>query len=92
MTVKAKQLIVLQCTLGAALSSILFNIRVNAMSTLHLRERMFQFAGDATLRVSHSTIDKPSRMLQNEIYKLVIWLEDNHVFLNIAKTRGRLLP
>lgn len=72
---------------GSSLSPMLFNLYVNDVHKINSHGKILQYADDTVLLLSHSDIQEATRILQIDIHKLVKWFADNHIFVNVEKTK-----
>lgn len=72
---------------GSSLGPLLFNLYVNDLGMLNLQSKIFQFADDTALVVTHQTLECATNYLQSDIYKIMSWYEQNYIYVNASKTK-----
>lgn len=70
---------------GSVLGS-LFNLYINDLTQLHLHSSMYQYADHTALILAGTNYDKGVFSMQQDVYKIVTWFNNNFIYLNKRKT------
>ena len=76
---------------GSCLGPLLFSIFINDLPMILDQSKLAIYADDSTLWVADSSINKINKTLDLELSKVVKWVSDNKLVLNIGKTKSILL-
>lgn len=72
---------------GSKLGPILFNFSINDIHDLELNGEIQQFADDTLVKYKATSLDELQRAMAHDIDMLRTFLEDNHLYINTAKTK-----
>ena len=71
---------------GSILGPLLFLLYVNDLPNVSETLHSILFADDSSLFVQGKDLNELETNINNEMYKLVLWLNANRLSLNVAKT------
>ncbi|KAL1446982.1 hypothetical protein WDU94_015660, partial [Cyamophila willieti] len=71
---------------GGILSPTLFNIFVNDIQNINIQSTIYQYADDTLLYCIHDNIDTAYDIIQEDLNKIIKWLDEKDIYLNKEKT------
>lgn len=72
---------------GSVLGPLFFHVYINDLTQLHLHSSMYQYADDTALILAGTNYDKGVFSMQQDVYKIVTWFNNNFIYLNKRKTQ-----
>ena len=73
---------------GSLIGPVLFAIFINDISEVFSeKSKCVLYADDLVLLVRHKSMENVNSILQTELEKLEKWADDNHMTINVAKTK-----
>ena len=71
---------------GSVLGPLLFLLHINDLPNISLKLKFFLFADDTNIHFESDDLSKLERTVNKELRKLYLWLNVNHLSLNVSKT------
>ena len=68
------------------MSPLLFLLYINDLPNISLKLKFFLFADDTNIYFESDDLSKLERTVNKELRKLYLWLNVNHLSLNVSKT------
>lgn len=72
---------------GSVLGPLFFNLYINDLTQLHIHSNMYQYADDMALILAGTNSYKGVFSMQQDVYKIVTWFNNNFTYLNKQKTQ-----
>ena len=76
---------------GSCLGPLLFLIYINGLPLAITNLNTAMYADDTSICYQSHDINQLNEAINNDLYKLVKWLEGNKLYLNVGKTRAILI-
>jgi len=79
---------------GGCLSGILFSLFMNDLPDVLIHSKIGIYADDTQLlkNISQSNVDNDKKLLVEDCEKIIQWMQDNHLSINLEKTEIIFIP
>jgi hypothetical protein len=91
-TLSKKQKVTVGLPQGSSLAPLLFIMYTNDMSLLKLHSKSWLFADDTTIAIDGTNFEVILKKLQDDLVKIVEWLNNNKLIINLKKSQIMHLP